>query len=81
MSGGFYTRAEIKQAMDMMVGERLPGQEDQSVYEQSAVQKFLIGAKRKVDDGTFRYSQALAAWPPWPGWWSTPTSSPAAPAT
>ena len=61
MSGGFYTRAEIKQAMDMMVGERLPGQEDQSVYEQSAAQKFLIGAKRKVDDRTFRYSQALAA--------------------
>jgi len=60
MSGGFYTRAEIQRAMDLMVGERMPGRPEQSVYEQSAVQNFAVGAKRKVDDRTFRYSQALA---------------------
>ena len=61
MSGGFYTRAEIQRAMDLMVGERLPGRPEQSIYEQSSLPNFAIGAKRKVDDRTFRYSEALAA--------------------
>ncbi|MDD4985853.1 MAG: hypothetical protein PHQ43_08695 [Dehalococcoidales bacterium] len=61
MSGGSYSRAEIQRAMDLMVGESLPGRPEQSIYEQSTVPNFTIGAKRKVDDRTFRYSGALAA--------------------
>lgn len=62
MAGGFYSRAEIQQAMDLMVGERLRGRPDQSIYEASPVQNFKIGARRQVKDSwVFHYAQAKAA--------------------
>ena len=61
MSGGFYTRAEIREAMDKQVGQRLPGRPEQSPFELSDLQNYIIGSKRKWGDWTLRYSKSAEA--------------------
>lgn len=39
-------------------GGRLPGQPDQSIYEQDTTPNFRIGTRRVVDERTFRYAYA-----------------------
>lgn len=60
---GFYSRAEIRQAMEEVLGGLLPGQTPQTVYEQSGVQRYAIGSRLKLaspDGRIFRYSRAEA---------------------
>jgi hypothetical protein len=61
MSGGFYTRAEIREAIDKQVGQRLPGRPEQSPFELSDLQNYIIGSKRKWADWTLRYSKSVEA--------------------
>lgn len=58
MAGGFYARAEIQQAMDLMVGERLRGRAAQDILELSTVKNYVIGARMRLDGRIFRYSYA-----------------------
>jgi len=61
MSGGFYTRAEIQAAMDKQVGRRLPGRPEQSPFELSDLQNYVIGSKRQWGDWLLRYSKSAEA--------------------
>lgn len=58
------TREQFNSVFEQAIGERLPGAADQGVYEQSATQKFAIGARKQVKDSwTFHYSKATVALP------------------
>ena len=57
---GFYSRAELEQIANQIIGARLPGQGDQLVTQVSATQKFEIGARKRESGRIFRYSYAVA---------------------
>ncbi len=62
--GGFYSRAQLQEIAEMVLGKRAAGQSDQGVYEQSSVQKFEIGTPRIIGNiikRKFRYSKAVVA--------------------
>ncbi len=63
MAGGFYSRAEIQQAMDLMVGERLRGRPEQVPYVESAIQNYKIGARRVERQWVLHYCRASVALP------------------
>ena len=48
---GFYSRAELEEIANVILGERISGRPEQGVYEQSAAQNFKLGASRKVKGG------------------------------
>lgn len=56
-----YSRDEWSRVFDHVLGERLPGGSDQGLYEESATQRFVIGARKQVDDRVFRYAYAGSA--------------------
>lgn len=56
-----YSRAELAQIADSILGERLAGAGDQSVYETSLTQRFRIGARRQEEGRIFRYSYTVLA--------------------
>lgn len=57
---GFYSRAEIAQAMDLVLGELLAGQKPQDLAVASATQRYALGARRVDGDRVFRYGKAGA---------------------
>ena len=60
---GFYSRAELEVIANEILGERLPGRPDQGVFEESAVQNFKIGSKKRVNGSTYHYNRASVALP------------------
>jgi len=58
---GFYTRAELEQIANQIIGKRLPGQGDQLVTEVSATQKFELGAVKEIGLSRYRYGLVGAA--------------------
>jgi hypothetical protein len=57
---GFYTRAELEQIANQIIGERLPGQPEQLITEVSATQRFALGAVKDIGLSRYRYGQAGA---------------------
>ena len=58
------TRTEEEQIVNSILGERLPNAAEQGIYEESATQKFKIGARRQVKDSwVFHYCKASVALP------------------
>jgi hypothetical protein len=60
---GFYSRAELEQVANQILGERLDGRPDQDIYVESAVQNFKIGSRRRVRGWTLHYCRASVALP------------------
>jgi len=60
---GFYSRAELEQIANEILGERLDGRPDQGIYEESTTQNFKIGSKRRVRGWTLHYCRASVALP------------------
>jgi len=58
---GFYSRAELGEIANQILGERLPGRPKQGIYEESAVQNYRIGCRRVDGDRTCHYCYAGSA--------------------
>lgn len=57
-----YSRAELEQVYNSIVGERMPGRGEQGILAQSLVQNYRLGARRTLPDGrVFRYALAAGA--------------------
>lgn len=56
-----YSRAEMELVYDSIVGQRLPGAGEQPITAVSAVQNFVLGSKRQIDQSIYRYGLAGAA--------------------
>ncbi|MDP3063161.1 MAG: hypothetical protein Q8O40_08130 [Chloroflexota bacterium] len=64
MARGFYSRAEIAQIAERVLGSPLAGQTPQGIYQESIVQKYLLGSPLRLagpDGRAFRYAKAQAA--------------------
>lgn len=48
---GFYSRAELEQIANQVLGERLPGRPKQAPYVQDVVQNYKIGSRLRTPDG------------------------------
>ena len=57
------SRTEEEQIVNSILGERLPNAQDQGIYEESASQKFKIGARKWVKGWTLHYCRASVALP------------------
>jgi len=57
---GFYTRAELEQIANQIIGARLPGQADQLITEISTTQRFELGTPKDIGLSRYRYGQAGA---------------------
>ena len=55
-----YTRAEMEQVFNSIVGERLPGQGVQSIVEASTVQRYEIGSRLAIKDRVYHYAHVQA---------------------
>jgi len=51
ISRRFLSRERIAQIANEVLGNLLPGQAEQDLYEQSAVQRYAVGSRRVVDNG------------------------------
>lgn len=52
-----YSRAEWDRTFDLVHGERIPDQPDQGIYELSGTKRFVVGARRQIDERVFRYAR------------------------
>ena len=58
MPRGFLSRENISRIATQVLGDLLPNQIEQSIYEQSVVQRYTIGSPKVSGGRKFRYSQA-----------------------
>jgi len=57
------TKVQFDEMLDQILGKRLPYRPDQGLYEESAVQNFEIGSRRRVKAWTLHYCRASVALP------------------
>lgn len=60
---GFYSRAELEQIANHILGLRIDGRPNQTVYEQSTIQNFRLGTGRRENGRLFRYGYTLTGLP------------------
>jgi len=56
-----YSRAEMEQVYDHIVGERIPGRGAQGIHEQSITQRYEIGSRLQLGPKVYHYAYALLA--------------------
>jgi hypothetical protein len=57
------TRAQFGQVFEDQLGIQLPDRPEQGIYEQSAIQNFRIGARKKENGRVFRYAYTVTGLP------------------
>jgi hypothetical protein len=61
LTRAFVSREQINKIANQVLGDLLPGQQDQSIYDASTGQNYEIGARLQLGERIFRYAQAGAA--------------------